>query len=155
MRVKNFEKVNYINALTNDLESIYRFFAKKLGVPDSVMRIFYAIYDMGDGCLLSDVCQASGLSKQTINSALRKLEKEDVLFLKQDKGKSKRVYLTDRGKVQAQETAGRLFAAECNAFNDWSETEVKEYFRLIKKFNDSFREQVDKINLNDTERKEQ
>lgn len=145
MKAKNFERMNYINALTNDLESIYRQSSKALGVSDSVMRILYAIYEKGDGCLLYDICRYSGLSKQTINSAMRKLENEDILFLKQDKGKTKRVYLTDKGKSLTKETAEILFSAECSAFDNWSSEEIESYLALMKKYNDSLREQINKI----------
>lgn len=62
----------------------------RIGLADSVMRILYAIYDNGDGCLLHTICQQSGISKQTVNSAIRKLEEEGILYLVQGKARTKR-----------------------------------------------------------------
>lgn len=145
MRKNYYEKIQRVNCLSNDLESIYHQAARKLGVSDSVLCVLYMIHEKGDHCLLYDICSGSGISKQTINSALRKLENDEILYLEQDKGKAKRVCLTEKGKAYVAQTAARLFEAECNAFNDWTDDEVDLYLRLIEKYNVSFREQIEKM----------
>lgn len=95
--------------------------------------------------MLYDICNESGISKQTINSAIRKLESDEILYLEQDKGKTKRVCLTEKGKVYVTQTAARLVEAECNAFSDWTEEEVNLYLRLIEKYNASFRVEIEKM----------
>lgn len=145
MRKNYYDKIQRVNCLSNDLEAIYHQAARKLGVSDSVLCVLYMIHEKGDRCLLYDICSESGISKQTINSALRKLEKDEVLYLEQDKGKAKRVCLTEKGKVYVTQTAARLFEAECNAFNEWTDEEVELYLRLIEKYNVSFRVQIEKM----------
>lgn len=140
-----FDPLKRINCLANELELLYHHVALKLGISDSVMCILYMIHEKGDGCLLCDICNESGISKQTINSALRKLEKEDILYLVQDKGKNKRIFLTENGKAYTSHTAGRLLEAESSAYAQWSAEELETYLRLMKKYNDCFRIQVEKI----------
>lgn len=139
------EKVHKVNCLTNDLDALYHQAARKLGVADSVMIVAYMIYEKGDGCLLHDICNESGISKQTINSAIRKLEQEGILYLEQDKGKTKRICLTEKGNDFIQNTASRLVEAECNAFRDWTEEEFALYIKFMEKYNDAFRAEVDKM----------
>lgn len=64
------------NYLTTEIDAAYHEAALKLGLSDSAMLILYAICNSGDECPLSDIPHLSGISKQTVNSALRKLEHE-------------------------------------------------------------------------------
>lgn len=146
---KAYDKVQRINCLANDLDLIYHQAARKFGVSDSVLCVLYMIYEKGDGCLLYDICNESGISKQTINSAIRKLEKDKILFLEQDKGKTKRIRLTEKGKAFILQTAARLYEAESNAFADWSQEEYELYIKLMKKNIHSLQIQVDKIETKD------
>lgn len=138
-------RVQKINCLSNDLDRLYHKAARKLGVSDSIMCVMYIIYMHGDGCLLHNICEESGISKQTINSAIRQLEKKQILYLIHDKGNTKRVYMTDEGKSFLLKTAGVLFKTECNAFADWTEEETKVYFKLMKKYINSFQKQIEKM----------
>lgn len=135
---RNYDQLKRINCLANELDLLYHQAARKLGVSDSVLCILYMIHEKGDGCLLRDICSESSISKQTINSALRNLEKEEILYLEQDKGKNKRICLTKKGKVYTAHTAVRLFEAEASALADWPEEDLSDYLRLMKKYNDCF-----------------
>lgn len=137
------EIVHKIAYLTSDLDSIYHLAARKLGVSDSVLIVAYMIHEKGDGCLLYDIWKESGISKQTINSAIRKLEEDGILRLEQDKGKSKRVYLTEKGKTFVDETATRLLEAECRAFEGWTDEEFEIHLRLMERYNRAFRAQIE------------
>ena len=144
-----YDKVKRINCLCNEIDLLYHQAARKLEVSDSVLCILYIIYEKGDGCLLHEVCQESGLSKQTINSALRKLELDQILYLEldQERGKSKRIFLTEKGKDYVNRTAACLYEAERSAFADWTEDEFTQYLAFMKKYIDAFQIQVEKIVL--------
>lgn len=137
--------VRRVNCLTNDTDALYHLVARKLGIADSVLITAYMIHENGDGCPLYDIYSESGVSKQTINSAIRKLERDGVLYLTPDKGKSKRVWLTDKGREFIANTAARLFEAECRAFDGWTDEEHEMYFKLIEKYNTAFRAEVEKL----------
>ncbi len=139
---KLHERIYRINCLTEDIDSLYHQAALKLGVSDSVLFILYMIYINGEKCLLYDIYKLSGISKQTINSAIRKLEKEEIVYLEKYNGKTKMVCLTEKGKSYASQTAAKLLEAEYNAFRDWSEEEIDVYLRLIEKHNTSLRKQI-------------
>ena len=65
------EKLHRINNLLAETDAVYHQASLRLGIADSTMRILYTILDNGERCLLSDVYKQSGISKQTVNSALR------------------------------------------------------------------------------------
>ncbi len=137
------QQISQINCLTEEVDSLYHQAAVKLGVSDSALFVLYMIHTNDGECLLSDIYKLSGISKQTINSAIRKLEREKVVYLENHNGKAKLVRLTESGKAYAEKTAAKLFEAECRTFRAWSEEEINLYLRLIEKHNLSFRKQIE------------
>lgn len=145
MEMKAFEKLHRINYLTAETDALYHQASLRLGISDSAMRALYTIYDNGESCMLSDIYKQSGISKQTVNSAIRKLEDDEILYLEHCGGRGKKVFLTEKGKLYIQETAARLCEAECNAFASWTEEEIDMYIRFMEKYVRSFRDQVQRI----------
>lgn len=145
MRKSTFEKLHRINYLGAEMDALYHQACHRLGISDSAMRALYTVYDNGGTCLLSDIYKQSGISKQTVNSAMRKLERDEILYLEQEDGRGKRVHLTEKGKSYMEKTAARLYEAECEVFSGWSDQEIDMYIHFMEKFNDMFRSQIDKI----------
>ena len=145
MKKSTFEKLHRINYLGAEMDALYHQACRRLGISDSAMIVLYTIYDNGGTCLLSHIYKQSGVSKQTINSAMRKLENDGILYLEQENGRGKRVRLTSDGTDYVEKTAARLYAAECEVFSDWAGEESDTYIRFMEKFNDMFRIQIDKM----------
>ncbi len=139
------EHLHRINYLTAEINSLYHQAALRLGVADSVMHILYMLYDNEGACMLADICKASGISKQTVNSAIRRLEKEDIVYLQQQTGKTKKVCLTSKGREYAEETAARIFAAEAEAYSDWTGEEISLHLKLLEKYAGSFRKSLEEL----------
>ena len=140
--------VRKINYLSCELESLYHQSSLKLGISDSVSIILYTVYDAGDSCLLSEIYKKSGISKQTVNSAIRGLEADNILYLEKHTGRAKRVVLTDKGKEFAKNTVGKLYEAEIGAFGTWTGEEISTYIRLMEKYSHCFRKQIEKMEGN-------
>lgn len=145
MKTQGREKVRKVNCLSNDMNSLYHQAARKLGMADSVLIVLYAVYEKDGRCRLCDICTENGISKQTVNSAIRKLEEERVLYLERDGAKTKRVCLTEKGKAYAERTVARLYEAECNVFEAWDKDEFEQYLRLMEKYNFSLRAEIEKM----------
>lgn len=139
------KEIHRISYLTMKMESLYHLSSLKLGITDSVSIVLYSIYDAGNECLLSDIYKESGIRKQTVNSAIRGLEADGILYLEQHNGRSKRVILTDKGRDYVQKTVARLYQAEINLFDTWTEDEICTYIRLMEKYADCFRQQIEKL----------
>lgn len=143
MSIALFEQIHRVNYISAELDALYHQAALKLGLADSSMTVLYAIYDNGESCMLSDICRQSGIRKQTVNSALRKLEADGIIYLERQTGKAKRVFLTDKGKIYAGQTVARLFDMECKAFSSWTEDEINMHLNLMEKYVESFRQQLE------------
>lgn len=137
--------IHRINYLTSEMNGLYHQSSLKLGITDSVSVVLYTIYDAGGECLLGDIQKNSGISKQTIHSAVRSLESEGILCLEPHDGRSKRVLLTPKGKVYLEATVARLYQAEVNAFDSWTREEVEAYVALMEKYLRCFSRQVEKL----------
>ncbi|MDE7224930.1 MAG: MarR family transcriptional regulator [Acetatifactor sp.] len=122
------------NHLLGEIQATYHEISLKLGLSDSAMIILYTICNEGDSYPLSEICRLSGLSKQTVNSAIRKLETEGILYLAKAGSKNKTVCLTAAGKELAGKTALRLLNAENAILASWPRQDVEKYLELTEKF---------------------
>ena len=134
------------NHLLGEIEAVYHEMALKFGQSDSVMNILYTICDYGDSCPLQEICRRSGISKQTINSALRKLEREGIVYSEQAGVKGKNVCLTEKGKELVGDTAVRVIEAENGILASWPEEDVKRYLELTERFLVGIKEKAKEIN---------
>lgn len=143
---KNYARqLRRINYLTSEMESLYHLADLRLGIADSVSLVLYFLYDAEGQCPLGDIYKKSGISKQTVNSAIRHLEKDGILYLEQYRGRAKMAVLTEKGHALADRTAARLRRAELQAFDGWTEEEVDTHIRLLEKYARCFRREVEKI----------
>ena len=126
-----------------EMESFYHQASLKLGISDSVSIVLYTLYDAGTDCLLSDIYKKTGISKQTVNSAIRTLESSGIVYLEPYMGRSKKVILTEKGKEYIQKTAAKIYQAEIQAFDTWSDDEISMYIKLMEKYANCFRQQVE------------
>ena len=116
-----------LNCLLSEMDAAYHEAAQRQGQNDSTSRILYA------------VCESTGLSKQTVNSALRKLEADGILYLEPSGARSKRVCLTEAGLRVADATAGRLIRLENSIFDEWPAEDVQQYLGLMERYLQAFR----------------
>lgn len=145
MGTQRLSEIRRINFLASEMDSIYHQASLRLGISDSVSITLYTIQDRGENCLLSDVYKSSGVSRQTINSAIRKLEADGMLSLAPYAGRSKKIVLTDKGRDFIRQTVAKLLEAETRAFDGWSEEEIKTYIGLMGKYTESLRKQLNQL----------
>lgn len=140
--MENFENAHLkrFNQLITQIDAVYHDVALKLGISDSTLKILYTVCWCGGECLLSEI--TSGVSKQTINSALRKLEADNIVYLKAFEGRKKTVCLTEKGYDFVKDTVLRLIAIENAIFDSWSDEERTAYMELTKRYLSTFREKV-------------
>lgn len=142
MRIRT--ELRRYNYLVGEINSLYHTAAQRSGLSDSAMAVLYALCSE-ERCGISNVCRLMGLSKQTVNSALRKLERDDIVKLEALDGRQKLITLTPKGSRLVKKTTARLIEAENRVFDGWSESERREYLRLTEKYLVDFRQEVEKL----------
>ena len=134
MKRSHLNEINRINYLTTEMESLYHLSSLKLGITDSVSIVLYSIHDAGNECLLSDIYKNSGISKQTINSSVRRLEQAGYLTLTPGKGRDMHMFLTEAGKQLVSEKITPFIERENAAFLSLSDAEQRRLLQLSEKY---------------------
>ena len=134
-----------LNCLLSEMDAAYHEAAQRQGQNDSSCRILYALCELGSHASLRAVCDNACLSKQTVNSALRKLEADGILYLEPSGARSKRVCLTEAGLRVADATAGRLIRLENSIFDEWPAEDVQQYLGLLERYLQAFRSKLTEL----------
>lgn len=133
------------NYTVGEIDALYHRAAVKLGLSDSAMAVLYTLQAEGGSCPITNICKLTGTGKQTVNSALRKLEREGIIVLEAAEGRQKRVSLTPEGVILAKSTVKKVTEAENRVFGSWSKEERSEYLRLTQRFLSAFKKEVEQM----------
>lgn len=133
------------NRLFKEFNDLYHEAALKLGLSNSAFDILYAICELGDGCLQRDICEATFMPKQTINSSIRKLELEGYLVLTHGKGRSMHISLTENGMKLLESTIYPIIKYENEAFSSMTDDECRQLLALQAKYASSLREKFKEL----------
>ena len=128
----NHDYIAEYNRLMQELNAIYHMVAIREGMSDSSFQILYMLRDAKDVYKQSDISDRASLPLQTVNSALKKLEKEGLVTLKKIDGKmGKSIQLTESGLQFVQEKIDPVIQAEEAACEAFSEEEKETFFQLL------------------------
>ena len=123
------------NTIYKENEEIYHDVARAMGLTDCAFWILYMLRETEGEYTQRDLCAALREPKQTVNSALKKLEQEGLLELRPMSDKrSKRVHLTVRGKHFAARTVDLVLEAEYGSIGELSAKEQSNLLYLYKKY---------------------
>lgn len=129
---KNFWEYNTI---FKENDELYRRAAKALDIPDCALWILYTLRTEREIITQKEICEAFYYPKQTVNSALKRLEVDGSIVLSEmEDRRSKRISLTEKGKKLAKKTADRLIKAELAAMSGLSEEEQERFIELFRKY---------------------
>ena len=140
------KKLSEYNSIIKENEGIYRRVAKKNGLSDSAFWILYMMCEEEGKLTQSTVCDTFCQPKQTVNSALKKLEKEGFVKLETVAGSNgKHINFTQKGWKFAKQTIYRVIASEQKAIDGLTLKEQEEFFRLFRKFTKLLKENMEEI----------
>lgn len=97
---------------------VYYKLASHFGMTETMFDILYFVRENDGGYTQAQLCDNLHLRKQTVNSAMKKLEKEGVICLSKDSEnkKNKTIHYTEKGKELAHEIIDPIFEVEKRAF---------------------------------------
>ncbi len=135
-------KIGLINLTMRRIMTTYHWTANEMRLSDSECDVLYALIQ--EPMSQSEICRTMGISKQTVNSAVRKLENKGVLSIPHGV-KNAKLMLTEAGKRFAVETVGKFVRAEDAIFSQWSAEEVDTFLALNRKYLTLLREQIERF----------
>ena len=130
------------NRLTREINEVYHNVSSKLGISDSAFIILYALVELGDGCRQADIVKAYCVNKQTINSSVKKLQKEGYIELRASKGLDRNIFVTPKGEKIIEEKIYTIFEIENSIINEFSNEEQIMLSLLTKKYLQKLKEKV-------------
>ena len=137
------EKLFEYNEIIKENDDVYRRLAKSFGMSQCTFWILYSLRTAPAPMTQSELCKLLYEPKQTVNSALKKLETEGYLTLTQGSDRrSKVITLTQKGSALAGRSADRVISAEEHAILSLSEAEQNMLISLFRKYTNAFKIQI-------------
>lgn len=123
------------NRLLRQMDEYYRVSARSMGCGETTVWLLYSLLEE-PGCTQSHLCDMTCQPKQSVNSALKKLEQEGCVTLQTAEGdkRSKHIFLTEKGKTLAASSAERIRAAERQVLSA-SPEETEQMLHLMENLN--------------------
>lgn len=108
-----------------------------------VLFVLYVL-DTHSSMSQKKICEYTGITKQTVNSVIRKLKQKNYVILSNDveDKRARKVVLTEEGSKYAQKILTPLYNFENNIFNIMGEEKVKQMIESITLFNTIFEKQL-------------
>lgn len=144
MKTRLSKEVRQLNQLIRETDAAYHSCSVRLGLSDSAMTILYTTYGCGGECLLRDICQYTGMSKQTLSSSVAVLERGGIVALKPE-GRNKRLSLTPAGLELAERTAAQVMAAENRVLAGWERADMEKYLELTERYLNDFQRETENL----------
>lgn len=136
------ERLKQLNGMLCEIDSIYQSLLATKNVSDSEFIVMTALLSLGEGCLQKDIAETSYMSKKTINSTIKKLEKDGFIKLKAGKYPNMNIYLTTKGKDHIKENILPIIEVEERVLNSMSENEFERLVIGSSKYIGLFKDQV-------------
>lgn len=132
---REFKAFDY---LYKHLDDLYHAIALKIGISDAAFLVLYSIAESQTGCRQKDIAEQYAISRQTVNSASKNLEKKRLIRLTPGKGRNMLLTFTEEGKQFAQKHILPVIDMENAAFHALTTSEQKELLRLAEKYVTAF-----------------
>lgn len=122
---ETFSYLKQFNQIYKEMDIVYHEYAKRCGLSDMAYWILYSMAE-SDRCFTQrDFCREWFCAPQTVNSALKDLEKKHIIYLESVPGNKKNKWIkpTADGKRFMESTILPLLQNECDSFDALSPEE--------------------------------
>ena len=128
----NRKKLYEYNNVLKSIDDCYRNIAKRYGFSEAAFWTLYTLRMEPGNITQSDVCTVLYQPKQTVNSALKKLESEGYITLTPAGAHTKNISLTKSGTKLCEQTGDKVIEADCAALGNLTDEESETLTALMK-----------------------
>ena len=131
-----------LNRVDNEMEQIFNGYLSASGISMTTMWILYSAYTGNGTTTQREICDNWFCAPQTINSAMKLLEKNGVIELLYADGnrKSKQVHLTQIGIEMCERLIYPLISAENEAISSLTVDEQTLLVALLAKYKNALKQ---------------
>lgn len=133
------------NIVSGAINGCYHEAALKLGISDAEMNVLYVLSYEGSGCYQSLLYRNTGMTRSTVNTIIRRFEKEELLYLKSGTGRNTCVFLTTKGEKYLEDTVRKIIDIENRIFMAWTEEDRMIFLKLNQRYADELKNGVEKM----------
>lgn len=134
-----------LRRLHREIRSLYQRAAEQAGLSEIEFEILRTVWELGGCCSQSDICRYTLLKKQTVNSAVHKLERNCLLAPNEKRGNAIPLSLTAKGRHLAEGIVAPIISMENKAFMQFSVAEQTCLLQTNLKYMVYLHEQISKI----------
>ena len=145
MKVEQSTELKAFNRIYKELDETYHRIALNLNLSDSAFIILYDIAEIGENCRQKDIAERFSVSKQTINTSVRKMESQGLVELKAVNSRDIQIVLTPKGQKFIEEKIVPVIETEKSVFKEMGKKDSKELLRLTQKYVDIFKKKSSEI----------
>lgn len=137
------------NQIYKEMDVVYHNYAKSCGLSDMAYWILYSLSENDGFFTQRDFCKEWSFAPQTVNSALKDLEKKNIIFLEPVPGnkKNKWIRLTENGKEFMEHIIFPLVRTECESFEALSQEECELMLSSIQKYVSVLKEKISRLDI--------
>lgn len=141
------DKWSTLMKINKEIDDLYHNIANYFDLSDSSFWILYSLYEKQDGLTQKEICSDWAYSKQTINSAIKKLLDLKYIEMEIDipNNYGKKICLTPLGLGVAEKTVKKVMIAENESFSKIKEEDIDKVIGVFKKTHSLFKSEIEKI----------
>ncbi len=135
------------NQVHKEMDIVYHNYAKDSGLSDTAFWILYSVSEHNGSFTQRELCNDWSFTPQTVNSALKDLEKRNIITLESVPGnrKNKWIKLTEEGKALVNLSVIPLMQAEWDSFTALTEDERNLLLSTTQKHISILRDRIRQI----------
>lgn len=135
-------------------DEIYHNYAKVFGMTDTTFWLLYSLWESKTPYTQKELCKEWSYISQTLNSALKNLEKQGFIYMActKENRKNKEIRFTDKGKEFAKNVIEPLMQAEAQSLSCMSREEMEQFLSCMRRLNVSLKKEVNRLILNRSEK---
>ena len=132
---------------SKEIDDVYHMLALKFGLSDSAMWILCTMREANRELTQSEIAQEMSMSRQTVNSTIKNLEKQGYLRLEVVSGdrRNKILSFTEEGETFVKRTVDRVLSLEHQVFENLEVEEQEQITQILRKYTRFMREGAEKI----------
>ena len=135
------------NQIYKEMDVIYHNYAKSLGLSDTAFWILYCISEHNGSFTQRELCRDWSFAPQTLNSALKDMEKRGLISLDPVPGnkKNKWLHLTADGEKLVADAILPLMQAEGESFSALNEAECEQMLTFTERYADALCKRIEEM----------
>lgn len=147
--MNTLNRLKLYNQICKEMDIVYHNYAKNCGLSDMAYWILYSIAESDEYFTQRDFCNDWFFAPQTVNSALKDLERRDIIFLDTVAGnkKNKLIKPTENGKKFIERFIMPLIKTECESFETLSREECELMLSATQKYIAALTEKVNALEI--------